>query len=398
MLRRKFSHGLALAGILAGSLALFGAQPAMPESADCVRLHKQIDDVTRNSQVAQFAVAADKQRGEMERTTSYARSIGCENKKFLFFGSEPPAQCSALNAQIERMRANLDDLSARSGGGSGGRGELMAHYRSECLGVADDQGRPQNFLEGLFGGGQNKNQDNPDIATAPLNPDQAPNEKVVSDGETAEGGSKAVCVKTCDGSFFPVSYTAYSGKFSTLEDICRAQCPNAEVTLFSYPASGDIEQAISSTGARYVDSPNALKFRTSFDPNCSCRRKGETWADALASAEAKLGHEASSDIIVTQQKADELSRPKIDPKAKPTPIPTPAATSALGVKPVPGTDINGVDTTLSEAAANLGHDTSGIASGNAHTGAHVGTDQGQWIEVVGPDGVKRKVRTIDPTL
>lgn len=329
LLRRRIFQGLALAGVAAASIAIFAAQPALPESADCVRLHRQIDDVTRNSQVAQYAVAADKQRGELQRMTAYSQSIGCDNKKFLFFGNDPPAQCGAINAQISRMRSNLDDLAARSGGGAGGRGELMARYRSECLGVADDQGHQPNFLEGLFGGGQNnKPQDNPDIASAPLNPDQPPNEKVVSEGETAEGGSKAVCVKTCDGSFFPVSYTAYSGKFGSLEDICRAQCPNAEVTLFSYPASGDIEQAISSTGARYVDLPNALKFRTSYDPNCSCRRKGQSWVDALQAAEFKLGHEASSDIIVTQQKADELSRPKVDPKAKPTP--TPAATSALG--------------------------------------------------------------------
>ena len=181
----------------------------MPESADCTRLHKQIDDVTRNSQVAQYAVAADKQRGELQRMTAYAQSIGCENHKFLFFGSDPPAQCGAINAQIARMRANLDDLAARSGGGAGGRGELMARYRAECLGVADDQSRQPNFLEGLFGGGQNNRpQDNPDIASAPLNPDQPPNEKVVSEGENAEGGSKAVCVKPATARFFPVSYSA----------------------------------------------------------------------------------------------------------------------------------------------------------------------------------------------
>ncbi len=388
----KRLRALAALGAFAVALVLSAGQPALSESASCARLHQQIDDATRNSQVGQFAVAADKQRGEIERMASYARSIGCENKKFLFFGSDPPAQCGSINAQIARMRGNMEDLQVRSGGGSGGRGELLARYRDECTNGGNAP-RPPSLIDALTG--QKSNQD---IANAPLNPDAPPNETLVTtsgDDKGIRGGSKAVCVKTCDGSFFPVSYTASSGRFGNLEDMCREQCPNADVTLFSYPASGDIEQAVSSSGVRYVDSPNALKYRTSFDANCSCRRKGQTWADALTAAEAKLGRGPSGDIIVTAQRAEELSRPAPAPAApKPKATPTPAA----GLKPAPGTDINGVDTALSQQAANVNHDTSGIASGDGQTGAHVGAGDGKWVEVTGPDGVKRRVRIIDPTL
>jgi len=383
--RSLLGFGAALA------LTLGAMQGASAESADCARLRQQIDTVTRASQVTQYAAAADKQRGEIDRMAGYARSIGCENHKFFIFGSDPPPQCGTISAQLERMRANLTDLQARSGGGAGGRGELMARYRSECTNVADNGGapRPPNLIEGLFG--QNTGGD---PTLAPLNPDGTPQEKVLSTVDTgAQAGGKAVCVKTCDGSFFPVSYSASSGRLASLEDLCRAQCPNAEVTLFTYPASGDIEQAVSTTGTRYVDSPNALKYRTSFDPNCSCRRKGESWSDALSAAEAKLGREPNGDIIVTAQKSDEMARPKLDPKAKPTP--TPALTT---LKPAPGTDINGVDTNLSQQAANVGHDTSGIAATATQGGAHVGAAEGKWAEVTGPDGVKRRVRIIDPTL
>ena len=364
---------------------------ASAQSADCARLRQQIDTVTRASQVTQYAAAADKQRGEIDRMSGYARSIGCENHKFLIFGSNPPPQCSSISAQLERMRANLNDLQTRSGGGAGGRGELMARYRSECTNVADTGGapRPPNLIEGLFG-----QQPGGDPTLAPFNPDAPLQEKVVSTQDTGvHAGSKAVCVKTCDGSFFPVSYTASSGGLAGLEDLCRAQCPNAEVTLFTYPAADDIEQAVSTSGTRYVDSPNALKYRTSVDPNCSCRRKGESWSDALSAAEAKLGREPKGDIIVTAQKSDEMARPKLDPKAKPMPTPVLAT-----LKPVPGTDINGVDTNLSQQAANLGHDTSGIAATATQGGAHVGAAEGKWVEVIGPDGLKRRVRIIDPTL
>ena len=65
-----------------------------------------------------------------------------------------------------------------------------------------------------------------------------------------------------------------------------------------------------------MDSPNALKYRQSLDPACSCRRRGESWADALAGAEAKLGRESKGDIFVTPEKSAEMSRPRLDPKAK----------------------------------------------------------------------------------
>ncbi len=99
--------------------------------------------------------------------------------------------------------------------------------------------------------------------------------------------------------------------------MCHALCPNADVSLYTYPASGEIEQAVSISGARYMDSPTALKYRQSFDSTCSCRRRGQSWADALANAEIKLGRESKGDIFVTPEKSAEMSRPKPDPKAKP---------------------------------------------------------------------------------
>jgi hypothetical protein len=232
-----------------------------------------------------------------------------------------------------------------------------------------------------------------------LTPDVQP----TNPGE-ARAGSQAVCVRTCDGSFFPLSYTASSGRLGELDGQCRALCPNADVSVYTYPAGGQIEQAVSTGGQRDMDSPNALKYRQTFDANCSCRRRGQSWAQALAGAEARLGPENKGDIIVTPQKAIELSRPKPDIKApepkaknaklKPTPTPTPTATPTVAN----GTDANGVDTSLSAATATISRESSGIL-GSADSGAApVAKDQGPTILENGPDGAKRKVRIIDPAL
>jgi len=373
---------VALGLVLAAAAAVFaGRVSAQQLSADCERLRAAIADASRGDSGAQYQAAADRQRAELDRTVAYAHSIGCDRHQFLFFGAAPPPQCGDINAQVSRMRANLDELQQRAGGGPGGRGELIARFNAQCTTAQQQQRQPGNILDAIFG--TNARQPS-DMETVPLNPDQPENAE-------AQAGSKAVCVRTCDGSFFPVSYSASQGRLGGLEDMCRALCPNADVSLYTYPPSGQIEQAVSLNGAKYMDLPNALKYRTSLDSTCSCKRKGESWAEALAGAEAKLGRESKGDVFVTPEKSIELSRPKFDAKAK---AKTPADAKAT---PAAQTADPAVDA-LSQPAATISREASGIAGGEAQSGAKYGEGQGQTTESVGPDGVKRKVRIIDPTL
>ena len=384
-LRRPIPGGwraAACAGAIALALAaaLTASRQTLAQSSECVRLQQAIADSGRRSQSDRYQAAAQKQRGELDRTASYARSLGCENRKFLFFGASPPAQCGEINAQIGRMQANLSDLEARAGGGSGGRGELVARYNAEC--GAGASGRQPNIFDAIFG--------NPpppaanDMTLEPISPDAPATEP--SDG--AHGGSKAVCVRSCDGYFFPVSYSAGSSRLDSLQDMCSALCPNAEVSVYTYPMSADIDSAVSVSGARYVDSANALKYRQSFDSTCTCKKRGQSWVDALAGAEQRLGSQGHSDLIVTQAKSVELSRPRVDPKArtaKPAPEPPKVAEA-------PQSD------QLEKQAGAISRESSGIAAGDAGAGSLLTTDKGQMRETIGPDGLKRRVRIIDPTL
>ena len=58
----------------------------------------------------------------------------------------------------------------------------------------------------------------------------------------AFGGRYAVCVRACDGSFFPVSY--FGGNPSDVQEICQSLCPNATVALYSLPLGGTIDEAV----------------------------------------------------------------------------------------------------------------------------------------------------------
>ena len=150
-----------------------------------------------------------------------------------------------------------------------------------------------------------------------------------------------------------------------------------------------------------MDSPTALKYRKTLDSTCSCRRRGQSWADALAGAEQRLGGQGKTDIMVTPEKSAELSRPKPDPKAKPgkatPPLPIRRRSSAPDPKAA-AQDQAPIDPLLGQQAATVSRESSGIAGGDATSGPLYTKGQGQTEEVTGADGVKRRVRIIDPTL
>ena len=210
----------------------------------------------------------------------------------------------------------------------------------------------------------------------------------------AFGGSYVVCVRACDGSFFPVSY--FGGNPSRLQEVCQSLCPNATVALYSLPFGGTIDEAVSAAGEPYANLPNGHKFEQTFDASCSCRAPGQNWAQALARAEAKYGHNPH-DVVVTEEQSLRMSRPLQDPKAKPAaaePTQGGAAKLAESGEPTASLDINGVDKGLSAAAAAMSRATSGIEYDVGQSVANYGLHQGQTVDETGPDGKSRRVRIL----
>ena len=162
---RRVAFGLVLAGGRRGHLG--GHVSAQQLSADCQRLREAIADASRGDSGAQYQAAADRQRAELDRTVAYAKSIGCDRRNSCSSASAPPPQCGEINAQIGRMRANLDELQQRAGGGPGGRGELIARFNAQCTTAQQpQQQQPANFLDAIFG---NLARQPSDVQTVPLN-------------------------------------------------------------------------------------------------------------------------------------------------------------------------------------------------------------------------------------
>jgi hypothetical protein len=93
------------------------------------------------------------------------------------------------------------------------------------------------------------------------------------DGWGARSGSyRTLCVRTCDGYFFPVSFNASRDRLKTDANVCKALCPQADTRLYYHDASGqEAENAVAADdGSPLVQMSNAFLYRRTRVSDCTC--------------------------------------------------------------------------------------------------------------------------------
>src|SRR6266480_2982909 len=317
----------------------------------CPRLEAQLatidrgggGDPAKEEQIRRYQDAAAKQQSELDRVTQQAKRMGCDSSGFFSLFSGQSAQCGPVNNQIQQMRTNLEQITTsleRLRGGFGG-GERDSQRRSVLAALAQNNCGPQyanaapgpgSFLESLFGNNNNNNS-NPMTPGVDLGPQS--------------GTYRTVCVRTCDGFYFPISFATVPARFPDDERTCKNLSPAAEASLFSYRNPGeDMNQAVSINGQPYSSSPNAFRYRQEFNPSCACKAAGQTWSDALKTIDDRAAAAEQGDIIVTEESAKKMSRVPTKPApavakkgttaAVPDAAPAPDAPPSPGA-PAPGT-------------------------------------------------------------
>ncbi len=82
---------------------------------------------------------------------------------------------------------------------------------------------------------------------------------------------RTMCVRTCDGFYYPVSFSTLPSRFGLDEAVCKNKCA-APAELFVYKNPGEtIEQMISLNGEPYSSAPFAFKYRKEYVKGCSCK-------------------------------------------------------------------------------------------------------------------------------
>jgi hypothetical protein len=81
---------------------------------------------------------------------------------------------------------------------------------------------------------------------------------------------RTVCVRTCDGYFFPISFAASEDHFERDQQTCARSCASpAKLYVYRNPGQ-EPEQMVDLEGRPYTKSPTAFQFRTTFDQSCKC--------------------------------------------------------------------------------------------------------------------------------
>jgi len=301
-------------GLGQGILAPEAPPPAAPpQNPVCTRLEGQLTafdrgivDPARADQIRRYEDAVNQQQSELDRTVAQARRIGCRGSGFFSLFSGQPAQCGGLNNKIQQMRGNLDrmmsDLQRLQSSGGDRQEQRQAIIGALAQNDCGPQYRaalnnqPRGFFSSLFG---------------------SPGGTIETPPDSQSSTFRTLCVRSCDGFYFPISFATTPAHFNEDAQMCQRLCPAAEVSLYTYRNPGeDVSQAVSISGQPYTALPNAFRYRQVFNPSCSCRRPGQSWAQALGQTPDDTIERG--DIIVTDERAKALSRPKGVP-AKSTP-------------------------------------------------------------------------------
>lgn len=283
---------------------------AQQGSPACQRLEAQLsaldrgnDDPGRAEQIRRAEQAVNQQQFEVDKLVAASRRQGCEGASgFFSIFSNPPAQCGGLTRQIDQQRSLLERMQNDLERLNGGTTERAAARRSLLISLSDQGCGPQyrsaaiagqqgGFFDRLFG-------------NTPFS------------GMGQGGTFRTICVRTCDGYYYPISFATTPNQFPADAQACQRMCPAAEVTLYTYRNPGEeVNQAVSLNGRMYTELPTAFAYRQKYNPECSCRKAGQSWADALKTINDNTVEQG--DIIVNEQRARQLSQPRIGPDGKP---------------------------------------------------------------------------------
>jgi Protein of unknown function (DUF2865) len=147
-------------------------------------------------------------------------------------------------------------------------------------------------------------------------------------GPSGRGGAyRTLCVRLCDGYYFPISFSASPGRFERDAQVCASQC-GTQARLFVHPnPGGAIEDMKDLAGRPYSQLRTAFLYRTEYVPSCKCQP--HPWesaalnrhrAYALAAAARGGNRDAAKELRALQAKVKQAaSAPDPAPITPPVP-------------------------------------------------------------------------------
>lgn len=285
---------VAFAGVsLAGAGVVAVAQPMNDQELRCMQLQQELQSARSGGGSRQELPRLDQEIANLQRvyrgTEAAMESSGCFESFFIFGrGVVRSPRCLSMNDRLEDSRRRLRQLQDRRQAIASGRGDRRlihdledALARSGCVG--QQASRRRGGLFDWFG----SDRDRGGYGGPPVS------RQILSNVPY-----RTVCVRLCDGFYYPISYSVYSGNFSRDANQCQQNCA-APAELYVYQNPGqEVEQAISLNGQPYVDLPVAFKYRQDYVKGCSCKET-EYNPTEIEAASQKADNEADGDGTAT---------------------------------------------------------------------------------------------------
>ncbi len=135
----------------------------------------------------------------------------------------------------------------------------------------------------------------------------------------SKGGNtyRTMCVRLCDGFYFPVSFATTKDNFERDAATCERNCGGStDAKLYTYRnPGGDVEDMEDLDGKPYKKLQTAFLFRTKYEASCKCR--AHPWEDAsqirhktyaLSAAAQKGDYDAARELNALKIKAQDVTR------------------------------------------------------------------------------------------
>jgi hypothetical protein len=258
--------------LAAAAVAVGLADPGAAQEDICLGLEAELAAVDARANEAwdggAAAIEAEiaEQRAALDEALGRLRAAGCVG----VFAARPGADCRSLTARVGKVRAGLArlnsqrrSLAADPTGLERERSDLLRAFAANGCGrggtviLGGSTGRfGHGTFETVFGNGR--------IRTI-----WGPSDYGADD--FSYGTFRTLCVRTCDGYYFPISFATVGDRFADDERTCRARCPGTDVALYVHRNPGaEPEDAVSLAGEPYRSLSTAFRYRKEFDATCRC--------------------------------------------------------------------------------------------------------------------------------
>jgi hypothetical protein len=330
--------GAALA-LLAATFLFSGGATAQQQNARCFLLEQELTSYEQalsggNPEAERLNEAIGRQQEALSRTEGHARQIGCYKTGFLFFRPQRPPECQQLKASIREMERNLAQLTARRDQIAGpsmdndpGKQRILRLLAENRCGPQYERYATYNRTPSIFGSW--------------FEEDAGPGDTGIGTtfGRRMLGNTptyRTLCVRSCDGYYFPISFATVPERFETDAQQCRALCPSAVVELYVHEnPGGSPDQMVSLGGRPYASIPTAFQYRKEYVKGCSCnpytlKLEDEEEKRAEAATQPVTAPEGGQAPAQVQPGEGQAGQGQRSENTQPTGAPTPAQQQAEG--------------------------------------------------------------------